>query len=162
KNTGANIAGVVIGAGAGQAAQDLAAYGIPVHVVECAAFEHALAETHSAAAAEGAKKAGAVEVVIAATTYGKDNAPRIAAKFVECKEGMMTCLLIAEADVVASGCLGILGIYWPMDKQALVLAVAVGASREVVDAGWQANDLQVGQTGKVVPPELCVAAGISG
>ena len=32
KNTGANIAGVVIGAGAGQAAQDLAAYGIPVHV----------------------------------------------------------------------------------------------------------------------------------
>ena len=80
KNTGANIAGVVIGAGAGQAAQDLAAYGIPVHVVEGAAFEHALAETHSAAAAEVAKKAGAVEVVIAATAYGKDIAPRIAAK----------------------------------------------------------------------------------
>ena len=79
KNTGANIAGVVIGAGAGQAAQDLAAYGIPVHVVDGAAFEHALAETHSAAAAEVAKKAGAGEVVIAATAYGKDIAAERAA-----------------------------------------------------------------------------------
>src|SRR5712671_3091418 len=80
QKTGGQIAGVVVGAGAGQSAQELAAYGIPVHVVEGAAFEHALAETHSAAAAEVAKKAGAGEVVIAATAYGKDIAPRIAAK----------------------------------------------------------------------------------
>jgi electron transfer flavoprotein alpha subunit len=80
QKTGGQIAGVVVGAGAGQSAQELAAYGIPVHVVEGAAFEHALAETHSAAAAEVAKKAGAGEVVIAATAYGKDIGPRIAAK----------------------------------------------------------------------------------
>src|SRR5438067_2286269 len=77
---GGQIQAVVIGQGAGQAARDLAAYVPTVHPVEGAAFEHALAETHAAAAAEAAKKLGATDVVIAATAYGKDIAPRIAAK----------------------------------------------------------------------------------
>jgi electron transfer flavoprotein alpha subunit len=71
---------------------------------------------------------------------------------------------LEEADIIVSGGRGI-GTpekFKVLEALAEVLGAEVGASRDVVDAGWIPSSHQVGQTGKTVRPKLYIACGISG
>ena len=71
---------------------------------------------------------------------------------------------LTEADKIVSGGRGMKGPenYKILEDFADLIGATVGASRSAVDAGWRPHSDQVGQTGKVVSPNLYVACGISG
>ncbi len=104
-------------------------------------------------------KAGAVTKVDAGL-----GAVAMKTKVVEVQKDTSGKIDLTEANVIVSGGRGMGGPegYSILEELANILGATVGASRAAVDSGWRPQSDQVGQTGKVVSPNLYVACGISG
>ena len=92
------------------------------------------------------------------------DAASIKSKILEIQKDTSGKVDLTEAMVIVSGGRGMKGPegYPILEELADVLKGCVGASRAAVDAGWRPQKDQVGQTGKVVSPNLYIACGISG
>ena len=124
---------------------------IKMITVRTTAFE--LAEVSSSPSGGGAQ----IETIAAADATDK-------VKFIEQTLSPSERPELTSARVVVSGGRGMQSgdNFAMLEKLADCLGGAVGASRAAVDAGFVPNDYQVGQTGKVVAPDLYLAVGISG
>ncbi|MEZ4742392.1 MAG: electron transfer flavoprotein subunit alpha/FixB family protein [Bdellovibrionota bacterium] len=85
-------------------------------------------------------------------------------KTLEIKKGKSDKVDLTEASVIISGgrAMGDASKFEILHSCAEVIGASVGASRAAVDAGYAPHDMQVGQTGKTVNPQLYIACGISG
>ncbi|WP_394838504.1 electron transfer flavoprotein subunit alpha/FixB family protein [Pendulispora rubella] len=242
KNVGAPFSILVLGSGADKAAQEAATFGAQkVLVADDASLKDPLAERYAPVIAQVAKAGNFDVVVVTASSYGKDIAPRVAAKLgagyatdisgVKNDGGKLTfkrpvyagnafgyCEIqtpvkvvsvrqsefaaaepsggaspvekiavaaadpaaarvefvsleaakserpdLGEAKVIVSGGRALKERFAEvLDPLANLLGAAVGASRAACDAGYAPPELQVGQTGRVVAPQLYFAIGISG
>ncbi len=120
---------------------------VKVITVRTTAFDAAAAEGGSAAVETVAAVADSGQSSFVGREFAKSDRPEL-----------------AGASVVVSGGrgLGSAENFKILDPLADKLGAALGASRAAVDAGYAPNDWQVGQTGKIVAPQLYVAVGISG
>jgi electron transfer flavoprotein alpha subunit len=107
-----------------------------------------------------AKAPGSVEVVEAAGGDLRQPAVRVAERVVEAG----TAAPIEEARIIVAGGRGVGGSdgFRLVEEIAEALGGAVGATRAAVDSGWIPYGQQIGQTGKIVKPQLYLALGISG
>jgi electron transfer flavoprotein alpha subunit len=129
-------------------------------VIELAAPKKVLTVRTTAFEAAAPGAAGAVEALALDVA-----APANAIKWVSMEETKSDRPVLTEAARVVSGGRGLKSaenFTKVLEPLCDALGAAMGASRAAVDAGYVPNDLQVGQTGKVVAPALYIAVGISG
>ena len=107
-----------------------------------------------------AEEAGGAAAEVVNVTASADN--RV--KLVETKAPDATEIPLTEAEIIVSGGRGLkeAANFSYIRDLAHAIGGAVGASRATVDAGWIDHQYQVGQTGRVVSPNVYIAAGVSG
>lgn len=87
-----------------------------------------------------------------------------AARFIAAHRSAEDVIDLATAQIVVGGgvSVGSAEGFQRIEKLGKILGAAIGATRAAVDAGYAPNDWQVGQTGKIIAPDLYIAIGISG